>query len=92
MLPYVEDKNLQDLINFKVAYNDPLNNIPRNTRVPMFLCPSDTDINLNATVGAATSYHANQGTGILWSNLSTPDERRKLRPATAAKWRDDSQY
>jgi prepilin-type N-terminal cleavage/methylation domain-containing protein/prepilin-type processing-associated H-X9-DG protein len=82
MLPYVEDKNLQDLINFKVAYNDPLNNIPRNTRVPMFLCPSDSDVNLNATVGAATSYHANQGTGILWSNypLPTSDANYGLQP------------
>ena len=68
MLPYAEDNSLHDLIHFDFAWDAPQNEQARNTRVPMFLCPSDSDEYLNPEVGAPNSYHANQGTGILWSN------------------------
>jgi prepilin-type N-terminal cleavage/methylation domain-containing protein len=97
MLPYTEDVALQSLIDFEVPWidnadpdkfaDDPSNpkdnnDIARNTRVSMFLCPSDSDANLNLSFGAPNSYHANQGTGVLWSAfpLPTSDANYGLQP------------
>ena len=82
ILPYAEDTSLHDLINFDFAWDKPENELARNTRVPMFLCPSDSDANLNVAIGAPNSYHASQGNGILWSAfpLPTTDANYGLQP------------
>jgi prepilin-type N-terminal cleavage/methylation domain-containing protein/prepilin-type processing-associated H-X9-DG protein len=73
LLPYMEEADLQDLVNFKALYNDPTNDRARMTKVALFLCPSDSDEHLpipdtiDRNTGAPTNYHVNQGTGILWS-------------------------
>jgi prepilin-type N-terminal cleavage/methylation domain-containing protein/prepilin-type processing-associated H-X9-DG protein len=72
MLPYAEDPALHDLINFQFAWNKAENEQARNTRVAMFLCPSDSDANLRADAGAPNSYHASQGSGVLWSAFPLP--------------------
>jgi prepilin-type N-terminal cleavage/methylation domain-containing protein/prepilin-type processing-associated H-X9-DG protein len=66
LLPYMEQANLERLVNFNVSWDDPLNDEARLTRVGIFLCPSDNDNNLLPEVGAPNSYHANHGNVIMW--------------------------
>ncbi len=77
LLPYVEESTLNNLVDVTKAYNAPENDMARMTPVSMFQCPSDSDRQLPMNVelrntGAATSYHVNQGSGILWSIASDP--------------------
>src|SRR5262245_15507140 len=69
LLPFVEESSLRTLVNFSAAYSDASNVTAKMTRVPMFVCPSDGGENATAinAKGAATSYHANQGSGVVWS-------------------------
>ena len=73
LLPYLEQGNLANQINFKLPVEDPSNLVARTTMLPVFVCPSDTSTgiftiygaNNNALVQAATnSYAACQGVGI----------------------------
>jgi prepilin-type N-terminal cleavage/methylation domain-containing protein len=43
LLPYIEQKNVYEMINFSVSVNNTLHDIPRNTKITAFLCPSDPD-------------------------------------------------
>lgn len=70
MLPYVEQQNLFNQINFNVNYNDPLNAVPLNTKVENFLCPSDTD-RLPSNLGGRNNYYGNSGFNLLFQLPST---------------------
>lgn len=74
LLPFVEEASLRSLVNFSAKYSDISNETARMTRVPMFVCPSDGGENAIATpaIGAPTSYHANQGSGVVWSITYDP--------------------
>jgi prepilin-type N-terminal cleavage/methylation domain-containing protein/prepilin-type processing-associated H-X9-DG protein len=78
LLPFVEEASLRTLVNFSAAYNHASNDVARMTSVAMFVCPSDGGPNAltTPTPGAPTSYHANQGSGVVWSipsNSSDPN-------------------
>ncbi len=66
LLPYMEQNQIYNLINFGVEYNDPLNNEARLTKVATFLCPSDPADKIPADVGGANNYYVNSGTIPLW--------------------------
>jgi prepilin-type processing-associated H-X9-DG protein/prepilin-type N-terminal cleavage/methylation domain-containing protein len=71
LLSYMEEAQLQDLVDTSVGYDHVNNDTARLSRVAMFECPSDTnsmvaDVNVR-TSGAPTNYHVSQGSGILWS-------------------------
>jgi prepilin-type N-terminal cleavage/methylation domain-containing protein len=66
LLPYIEQANLQELVNKDAKFDDPSNLQARMTRVEMFLCPSDFDDGLDKSVGAPNSYYANHGTLPMW--------------------------
>ncbi|HMY21350.1 MAG TPA: DUF1559 domain-containing protein [Polyangium sp.] len=70
LLPYMEQSNVYDLINFNVGYNDPLNATARNIRINGFICPSDVDM-LPSTLRASNNYYGNMGTTILYQAPST---------------------
>jgi prepilin-type N-terminal cleavage/methylation domain-containing protein/prepilin-type processing-associated H-X9-DG protein len=76
LLPFVEESSLRDLVNFSASYKDASNDAARMTRVPMFVCPSDGGENATTTpaLGAPTSYHANQGSGVVWSITTDPSD------------------
>ena len=59
-LPFLEQANLEDLIDFNVAYSTQLH--VATTRVPAFLCPSEANdvIRVNSS-GVARDYPANYG-------------------------------
>jgi prepilin-type N-terminal cleavage/methylation domain-containing protein/prepilin-type processing-associated H-X9-DG protein len=70
LLPYVEEKNLRDLIDFKSppitfgAFSGVKNEPAAKTPVPMFLCPSDEGA-VPEVAFAATNYVACVGTGLV---------------------------
>ncbi len=63
LLRYVEQEPLFEAINFSVSASSPLNNGPRGTVVPVYLCPADPSNPLPAG-WAGNSYVANYGSGI----------------------------
>jgi prepilin-type N-terminal cleavage/methylation domain-containing protein len=72
MLPFMEQSNLHNLIDFKQSTTAAANNAARLTEVPLFRCPSDLRNPLPQT-GGATNYMANKGSGIVWHNAAGPN-------------------
>ena len=70
LLPYIEQKNVYEMINFSVSVNNTLHDIPRNTKITAFLCPSDPD-KLPAALGGRNNYYANMGTNIMYTVTDT---------------------
>jgi prepilin-type N-terminal cleavage/methylation domain-containing protein len=70
MLPYVEQQTIYNLIDFNVDYDHPNNAIALNTKVEVFLCPSDSD-KLPANLGARNNYYGNSGFNLLFQTPST---------------------
>jgi prepilin-type N-terminal cleavage/methylation domain-containing protein/prepilin-type processing-associated H-X9-DG protein len=64
ILPYVDQENGQDLINWQLPYTDPLNAPAMNLYVPTFLCPSDTADDMPLTLGGRNNYYVNGGSQI----------------------------
>jgi prepilin-type processing-associated H-X9-DG protein len=79
LLPYMEQSNTQNLIDFRYPWNDPINAPAQFIKVPAFQCPSDTTILVPDTAGAPNNYYANQGNQILYlnptaaANIGTPN-------------------
>lgn len=68
LLPYVDQANLQSLINFTLSYV--LQPQVPQTRIPMFLCPSDLNDRSNTSSGLTyypSNYAANYGTWFAWN-------------------------
>ncbi len=70
LLPYIEQKNVFDLVNFTVSHTNALNDVPRNTKIATFLCPSDPD-KLPISLGGRNNYYANMGTNIMYYQTNT---------------------
>jgi prepilin-type N-terminal cleavage/methylation domain-containing protein/prepilin-type processing-associated H-X9-DG protein len=64
LLPYIEQSNVQDLVDFNSSYNHVNNAIVITRHIPIFNCPSDPTT-LVPFGWAGTSYRVNQGSGIL---------------------------
>lgn len=67
LLPYMEQNQIYQLVNFGVEWNDPLNDAARLTNVPTFRCPSDPSTSVPPNVGGINNYYVNSGTVPLWS-------------------------
>lgn len=73
LLPYMEQNQIYNKINFGLEYNDPVNDEARLTKLPTFLCPSDPADKVPGDVGGANNYYVNSGTVPLWSrSVSSP--------------------
>lgn len=70
LLPYMEQTQVYNLIDFGVEWNDPRNNGALMTNVPTFRCPSDPTANVPATAGGANNYYVNSGTVPLWNRTA----------------------
>lgn len=59
VLPYLEQANLQNLINWNVAYSSQVN--VATTRIPTYLCPTDPNdvMRINPSTGVGRDYPAN---------------------------------
>lgn len=63
ILPYIEQQNVADLIQWDYLYTDAKNAAVMNSYIPTFLCPSDNNT-MPTTLGAANNYYVNGGTCI----------------------------
>lgn len=69
LLPYMEQGNLHQNINFSRASGDAVNDAVRMTEVGNFRCPSDQE-NTRPTAGGAVNYYPNKGTTTLWQDTN----------------------
>jgi prepilin-type N-terminal cleavage/methylation domain-containing protein len=70
LLPFLDQANLQDLINFSLPY-DGQPNVPR-TRIPVYLCPSELNDRPSLRDGIdqyPLNYAANQGTWLVFDPI-----------------------
>lgn len=70
LLPYLDQANLQNLINFSLPY-DGQPDVPK-TRVPVYLCPSEVNDNPSLRDGIdqyPLNYVANQGTWLVFDPI-----------------------
>ena len=63
ILPYVEQENLQKLMDFSRSYTDPVNLPSTRVRVPIYLCPSEVK-DQERPDGAVTHYPLNYGANM----------------------------
>ena len=70
LLPYLEQANAAELIDWNVRWDHANNDVARGTEVASFQCPSDPVANVPAGL-ATNNYRANQGSGILHSLTPT---------------------
>ncbi len=64
-LPYVEQANLGNALNYNLGYADVTNTTVSNTSLNVFLCPSDVSTQIPSGIGAATNYRSNEGTSVV---------------------------
>lgn len=85
ILPFIDQANLYNLINFRTPCFDPVNQPMREAHISLYLCPSDTtsagkfvvrdDSSMPVEQYAAACYAANWGPATASENLdATPDE------------------
>ena len=91
MLPYIEQQNVFNLINFSVAESSTVNDAARACPIKTLLCPSDpqTTIPPGPPVTAGTNYRLNQGYNILYSGIpdTTPGQSNYgMTPADGPFW------
>jgi prepilin-type N-terminal cleavage/methylation domain-containing protein/prepilin-type processing-associated H-X9-DG protein len=72
ILPYLEQINLYNSINFAFSYQDPTNTTVMNTVLTSFICPSDIPDPI-PSLGGQTNYMANMGSGIVWQASIGPN-------------------
>ncbi|MBI3412431.1 MAG: DUF1559 domain-containing protein [Planctomycetes bacterium] len=65
LLPFLEQDNIYNKIDFYVGSHNPLNDTARMIEISTFRCPSDIH-NALAGLGGATNYMANSGTNELF--------------------------
>lgn len=72
LMPYLEQGNVHTSLNFSLLPTDFANDTARMINLSALLCPSDIANRLPAR-GAATNYHANKGTNVIWTDQSGPN-------------------
>ncbi len=87
ILPFVEQLNVKNLINTSAPATDPTNANARNIEIATFRCPMDI-ANPMPSVGAATNYMANLGTGVVFQIASLPPMDLSMPPPNGIFWLD----
>jgi len=72
ILPYLEQSNVYNSINFDFSYQDPNNFTAMMTIINGFICPSDLPDPI-PSLGGQTNYMANMGSGIVWQAAVGPN-------------------
>lgn len=72
VLPYMEQGNLHDLIDFRQPLMSPVNEAARLTPVAGFMCPSGPTNPLPQT-GGGISYFGNKGSALVWGTNVGPN-------------------
>jgi prepilin-type N-terminal cleavage/methylation domain-containing protein len=72
LLPYMEQDNLFETIDFNSDIFDPVNDAPRRVEIQLMRCPSDQFLRFPET-GGGINYAANKGSGIVWGPNAGPN-------------------
>jgi prepilin-type N-terminal cleavage/methylation domain-containing protein/prepilin-type processing-associated H-X9-DG protein len=72
ILPFMEQGNIYNTINFSLFDTDPTNVTASLTNISGLICPSDT-FNPVPAFGAQTNYMADMGSGIVWQASLFPN-------------------
>jgi prepilin-type N-terminal cleavage/methylation domain-containing protein/prepilin-type processing-associated H-X9-DG protein len=72
MLPYFEQTSVYNAVNFSLVNGDPANTTVANTRLSIFICPSDLG-DTHPEYGGQTNYMADMGSWIVWQQASGPN-------------------
>jgi prepilin-type N-terminal cleavage/methylation domain-containing protein/prepilin-type processing-associated H-X9-DG protein len=92
LLPYLEQQNVYNTINFSAPVTDPSNAVALGTDVAIFLCPSDVTAPLPAG-WAGTNYRANEGTSLVFGfGPSDPEGVNATMPPPNGPFFVDSKY
>jgi prepilin-type N-terminal cleavage/methylation domain-containing protein/prepilin-type processing-associated H-X9-DG protein len=67
LLPFMEQTNLHEKIDFRFSSSDPRNDFPRLQEVSFFRCPSDTNDEFPES-GGRINYMPNKGSGVVWGD------------------------
>jgi prepilin-type N-terminal cleavage/methylation domain-containing protein/prepilin-type processing-associated H-X9-DG protein len=71
LLPFIEQSNLGNALNFAVGWTDPAITTATSSAVASFVCPSDASTKVPAKYGSGTSYRSNEGTSVaMWYGAS----------------------
>ena len=70
LLPYLDQTNVYNQINFNVSYNNAANAAVREIPLATLRCPSDSDT-LPAGLGARNNYYSNTGISVVYTTPST---------------------
>ena len=87
LLPYIEQQNVFNMINFSVKASDASNNAARATEIKILHCPADRTDSPVGTAG--TSYRFNQGYNILYSGIPDTNPTKSnygMPPADGPFW------
>ncbi len=72
MLPFMEQSNDYNALNFSLANYDPTNTTVLMLRVGIFICPSDVG-DMHPEYGGQTNYMADMGSWIVWQAADGPN-------------------
>ncbi len=74
LLPYVEERSLNQLINFAQATSTGVNLVAAQTPVSLFVCPSDPSVGqVSGSQFSGNNYAGNVGSGINGGDYTTGD-------------------
>ncbi len=73
ILPYLEQGNLYERIDFKQPVMAAVNEVARLQVVPGFICPSGVDNPMPQT-GGGVSYYGNKGSALVWGLNTGPNQ------------------
>jgi prepilin-type N-terminal cleavage/methylation domain-containing protein/prepilin-type processing-associated H-X9-DG protein len=94
LLPYMEQDNIYKTIDFKQAYNQPVNAVAAGGNVKSYTCPSDP-LNLTPAGWAKTNYRANEGCQMnySWGSFDNSNTNQPgLTPPPNGPFYRDSKY
>ena len=80
LLPYLEQSNTFNSINFAVGYSHPVNTTVSRLAVATFICPSEVDTRPTVDGFAVNTYAANVGDWFVWGGFAGPENRSAFGP------------
>ena len=87
LLPYIEQQNIYNMINFTVKESNAANDAARGSQIKILLCPADPVSSVPAGL-AGTNYRLNYGYNILYSGI--PSGVNANMPAADGPFWDNS--
>ncbi len=91
LLPFMDQANLQDLINWSLPYDDPANVPAIGYRVPTYMCPSEVNDRQSDADGLQQypiNYGANLGTWMVYNPSGNQGGNGAFAPNTRIAIRD----